>query len=106
MQSPRSFFCSVLLNDGRVFVVGGTNGIYAPMDTTEFFNPSTETFSVGPNLPIAVGALKCLKLSDGNVLIYGAQLSNLSNATMLFDVTKNRIITIANSVYRREWSID
>ncbi|TGL62548.1 Kelch repeat-containing protein [Leptospira jelokensis] len=105
MQSPRSFFCSVLLNDGRVFVVGGTNGIYAPMDTTEFFDPTTETFSFGPNLPIAVGALKCLKLSDGNVLIYGAQLSNLSNATMLFDVTKNRIITIANSVYRREWSI-
>ncbi|TGL55649.1 kelch-like protein [Leptospira kemamanensis] len=104
MKSPRSFSCSVLLNDGRVFTIGGTNGIYAPMDTTEFFDPVTETFSWGPNLPIAVGALKCLKLSDGNVLIYGAQLSNLSNATMLYDFSKNRVVTIANSVYRREWS--
>ncbi|TGM42834.1 kelch-like protein [Leptospira biflexa] len=105
MMSPRSFSCSVVLNDGRVFIVGGTDGIFAPKDTTEFYDPATETFSWGPSLPIAVGALKCLKLTDGNVLIYGAQLSNLSNATMLFDISKNRVLTIANSLYRREWSM-
>ncbi|XDD48417.1 Kelch repeat-containing protein [Leptospira sp. WS39.C2] len=104
MMTPRSFSCSVVLNDGRVMIIGGTDGIFAPKDTTEFFDPNTETFSWGPSLPVAVGALKCLKLTDGNVLIYGAQLSNLSNATMLFDVTKNRVLTIANSLYRREWS--
>ncbi|GBF44275.1 hypothetical protein LPTSP2_35780 [Leptospira ellinghausenii] len=104
LKTPRSFSCSVVLNDGRVMIIGGTDGVFAPKDTTEFFDPNTETFSWGPNLPTPVGALKCLKLSDGNVLIYGAQLSNLSNATMLYDVSKNRILTVANSLYRREWS--
>ncbi|XDD44523.1 Kelch repeat-containing protein [Leptospira sp. WS60.C2] len=105
MKTPRCYSCSVLLNDGRVFIIGGVDGIFAPKDTTEFFDPITKTFSWGPSLPIAVGGLKCLKLGDGNVMIYGSQLSNLSNATMLFDVSKNRILTIANSVYRREWSV-
>ncbi|WP_425269838.1 Kelch repeat-containing protein [Leptospira perdikensis] len=105
MMTPRSFSCSVLLDDGRVLVIGGTDGIFAPKDTTEFYDPNTETFSWGPTLPVPVGALKCMKLLDGNVLIYGAQLSNLNNSTMLFDKTRNQIFTIANSKIRREWSI-
>ncbi|TGL88336.1 kelch-like protein [Leptospira congkakensis] len=105
MMTPRSFSCSVLLNDGRVFVIGGTDGIYSPKDTTEFYNPITQTFSWGPTLPVPVGVLKCMKLVDGNVLIYGAQLSNLNNSTMLFDITRNQIYTIANSKYKREWSV-
>ncbi|PJZ44320.1 Kelch repeat-containing protein [Leptospira brenneri] len=105
MMTPRSFSCSVLLNDGRVFVIGGTDGIFAPKDTTEFYNPNTQTFSWGPTLPVPVGALKCKTLVDGNVLIYGAQLSNLNNSTMLFDVSRNQIFTIANSKYKREWSV-
>lgn len=105
MMTPRSFSCSVLLDDGRVFIIGGTDGIFAPKDTTEFYDPVTETFSWGPTLPVPVGALKCMKLVDGNVLIYGAQLSNLNNSTMLFDRTRNQITTIANSKFRREWSV-
>lgn len=105
MMTARSFSCSVLLDDGRVLVIGGTDGIFAPKDTTEFYDPVTETFSWGPSLPIPVAALKCMKLADGNVLIYGAQLSNLNNSTMLYDRTRNQIFTIANSKYRREWSI-
>nr|WP_232373905.1 kelch repeat-containing protein [Leptospira chreensis] len=105
MMTPRSFSCSVLLDDGRVLVIGGTDGIFSPKDTTEFFDPTTETFSWGPTLPVPVGALKCMKLLDGNILIYGAQLSNLNNSTMLFDKTRNQIFTIANSKIRREWSI-
>ncbi|EMY70559.1 Kelch repeat-containing protein [Leptospira vanthielii] len=105
MMTPRSFSCSVLLDDGRVFVIGGTDGIFAPKDTTEFYDPITQTFSWGPTLPVPVGALKCMKLVDGNVLIYGAQLSNLNNSTMLYDRTRNQILTVANSKFRREWSI-
>ncbi|WP_244242065.1 Kelch repeat-containing protein [Leptospira kanakyensis] len=105
MRTPRSFSCSVLLSDGRVFIIGGTDGIFAPKDTTEFYDPTTQTFSWGPTLPVPVGALKCKTLVDGNVLIYGAQLSNLNNSTMLFDVTRNQIFAIANSKYRREWSV-
>lgn len=104
MMTPRSFSCSVLLDDGRVFIIGGTDGIFAPKDTTEFFDPNTQTFSWGPTLPVPVGALKCTKLTDGNVLIYGAQLSNLNNSTMLYDLTRNQILTVANSKFRREWS--
>ncbi|TGN08791.1 Kelch repeat-containing protein [Leptospira bandrabouensis] len=104
MKVPRSFSCSVLLDDGRVFIIGGTNGIFAPKDTTEFFDPDTQTFSWGPTLPVPVGALKCMKLTDGNVLIYGAQLSNSNNSTMLYDLTRNQILTVANSQFRREWS--
>lgn len=55
-------------------------------------------------MPVPVAALKCMKLADGNVLIYGAQLSNLNNSTMLYDRTRNQIFTIANSKFRREWS--
>ncbi|MGE8722940.1 Kelch repeat-containing protein [Leptospira terpstrae] len=105
MMTARSFSCSVLLDDGRVFIIGGTDGIYAPKDSTEFFDPTTQTFSWGPTLPVPVAALKCMKLADGNVLIYGAQLSNLNNSTMLYDRTRNQIFTIANSKFRREWSI-
>lgn len=105
MMTSRSFSCSVLLDDGRVFIIGGTDGIFAPKDTTEFFDPNTQIFSWGPTLPVPVGALKCMKLADGNVLIYGAQLSNLNNSTMLYDYSRNQIFTIANSKFRREWSV-
>lgn len=105
MRRHRSLHCSVTLDDGRVFIAGGVFFNFTPMDTTEFFNPLTNDFTSGPSLPIPVAVHKCLKLSDGNVLIYGAQVANLNNAIMLYDVTLNQVRTISNPSIRREWTV-
>ncbi|MDF3820345.1 kelch repeat-containing protein [Leptospira sp. 96542] len=105
MMARRSFHCSVLLDDGKVMLIGGTTGNYAPLDTTEFYDPVTDSFEWGPSLPVPLAALHCFKLSDGNVIMYAAQISNLNNSIFKFDVSKNQIFTIANSSIKREWAV-
>jgi len=52
MSSPRNKLGAALLPDGRVLVVGGQAGgpFGARLATTEIFNPSSGSFSPGPNM--------------------------------------------------------
>jgi hypothetical protein len=66
---------ATLLDDGRVFVTGGFTCCGAPSlwwtNETEFYDPSSGTFSSGPPAPQVHGQSTGTKLSDGRVLIIG-----------------------------------
>ncbi|HLQ38114.1 MAG TPA: kelch repeat-containing protein [Planctomycetota bacterium] len=81
MLSPRMGHTATLLPDGRVFVTGGLQAmtvtpspIYAIFDTTnttEIYNPTTNTWAAGPNLRTPrVGHIAILR-PDGRVVLCG-----------------------------------
>jgi hypothetical protein len=79
MQMPRCGHTATGLSDGRVLIAGGSafdglmgdrrpNRFFQP---TEFFNPSTGLFSVGPSLHEVRGHHTASLLSDGTILLSG-----------------------------------
>jgi hypothetical protein len=81
MNTPRTGHTATLLPDGRVFAAGGLaamtttpSALYAIFDTTnttEIYNPATNTWTAGPNLRTPrVGQVAMLR-PDGRVLLAG-----------------------------------
>ncbi|MEM7307326.1 MAG: kelch repeat-containing protein [Planctomycetota bacterium] len=80
MSVPRVGHTATLLPDGRVFVAGGTSGVDFENllgsfglfhQTTEIYDPSTDTWSAGPNLPEPRALHAASLLGNGQVLITG-----------------------------------
>jgi N-acetylneuraminic acid mutarotase len=78
MSTPRSQHTATLLNDGRVFVAGGVSmldvtnpigSVASALGTTQIYNPATNTWSAGPNLPKPRLWHAATKLNDGRVLL-------------------------------------
>ena len=67
-----------LLPDGRVLVAGGQGsfGSAAAMDTVEFFDPSTNTFALGPSMLHPRAWHTATVLVDGGILLVGGSHGN------------------------------
>lgn len=100
MIIPKTQFGAVKAADGRIYVVGGkaqnTNNTGPFFHSVEIYNPATNTWAVGPVLPIQVGELEAVNLggnlyalggSDGVFRNYNFQL-NLAPAIASFAPTK------------------
>jgi hypothetical protein len=68
MTQARAQHGAVTLFNGKVLVVGGTNGA-ATTAATEIFDPSTNTFTGSINLGQPSGSPRLTVLPDGRVLI-------------------------------------
>ncbi len=65
---------AALLNDGRVWISGGFyahKGGCIYLKSTEFYNPVTNTFENGPELPEEIYEHKVIKDNEGNILLVG-----------------------------------
>ncbi|MCU0825037.1 MAG: kelch-like protein [Leptospira sp.] len=76
MLYRRQEFDAVKLRDGRVLVSGGFGGVrFHPdnlmLNSTEIFDPNTNTWSQGPNLHFARMQHKMTVLTNGDVLVVG-----------------------------------
>lgn len=80
MFAKRLNHSATLLNDGKVFIAGGsgyeTNDLNiekytANLKSTELYNPVTNKFERGDELPISYKEHTAIKLKDGNVLLLG-----------------------------------
>jgi large repetitive protein len=71
MSTGRDYPGAARLPDGRVLVLGGytTAGDY--LDSTEIYDPATNSFSPGPTMPSKLYAPAVASLPDGMVLIAG-----------------------------------
>lgn len=84
MLFPRREHCSVLLPSGDVFIAGGySNGEY--VNSTEFFDPSANSFRRGPDMSVGRAYPTCTLLKNGDVLIAGGSGSRgaLQSAELL-----------------------
>ncbi len=70
IDPARTDHAAVLLVDGRVLLAGG-GGAAGVLDTTELFDPATETFAAGPRLVAARRNPAAAVLGDGRVLVVG-----------------------------------
>lgn len=87
MSTPRGQHTATLLPDGRVYVAGGlavlnTADILATLNSaqasTEIYNPATNTWSAGPNMPKPRVGHTATLLGNGQVLLVGGiELTNL-----------------------------
>lgn len=72
MQYARSGHTATALDDGRILIVGGFNAAGSvPQQTTEIYDPQTNTTVSGPNLIGARAKHTAVLLSSGDVAIFG-----------------------------------
>src|SRR5947209_16145822 len=76
MSTPRGRHTATLLRDGRVLLVGGTDGV-EPLASLEIYDPTTRTFSPAPSaLAVARQDHTAALLPDGRVLVAGGSDSS------------------------------
>jgi hypothetical protein len=75
LQVPRGNHSAVLLTDGRVLVVGGTDAAhpFVGLQTTEIYDPATNEWTLGPVLRPAWTESTVTVLGNGKVLIFGGE---------------------------------
>lgn len=67
---------SQVLDDGRVFVIGGNDGNYANLNAykgSRFYDPQTNLWTSGPSMTYERYDLFSIKLNDGRILAIGGK---------------------------------
>lgn len=91
MLTPRYKHSSILLHDGRVFIVGGQNSKGITLNSTEIFNPKTGKSIKGPDMPYSGFECTLKLLSNGNVLIVGGKYNNQDKVSVYYP-KENKIV--------------
>lgn len=95
MVSPRSGHTATLLDDGRVLLFGGINGVIfsafgSPLpgntNTADVFDPATGAFSDAGAVPVARSFHAASKLGDGRVLVTGGLVTQTTFLGSIFAV--------------------
>jgi N-acetylneuraminic acid mutarotase len=72
MPTARNALC-VSVVDGRIFAIGGSEGIAAPLDTVEEYNPETDTWTRKADMPTARYALSTSAV-NGKIYAIGGSM--------------------------------
>jgi len=110
MSKFRAGSTSFVLPDGRVMVAGGTEGnnlnelhdvadlLGTALKTTEIYNPTTNSWSFGPNLTEFKAGAMSIVLDDGrwlvsggitHTLLFGLAIPDFSNNQQIYNPTTN-----------------
>jgi len=90
MTAARGAATATLLPNGKVLIAGGFASGTTTVNTTELYDPTTNTFSAGPPMKHARGGATATLLPHGKVLIAGGNDGNGDlNSTELYDVATN-----------------
>lgn len=90
MSTGRAHFTATLLNSGRVLVTGGRDSSYAPMSSSEYYNPDNNTWNSAGSITTTRVGHSAVKLSNGKVLISGgcsasAYFTSVTTSCKLYD---------------------
>jgi N-acetylneuraminic acid mutarotase len=89
----------VTLNDGRVLIAGGQTVGGESVSKTDIFDPTTNTFSAGPELSQPRQGLTAHVLADGKVVfIGGGAYETTSNTVDVYDPVTSQIIRQFNTM--------
>src|SRR5438445_139535 len=98
LSSRRKDHAAALLPDGRVLLVGGSNGT-ATLASTDVFNPKDNTVSRGPNLSSGRSGASATTLLNGNVLVAGGSNGSTDLASAeVYDPAGNRFSPTAGAL--------
>src|SRR5206468_1403465 len=76
LGTARADHAAVVLSNGHVLIIGGTDGSQA-LSSTENFNPSDNSVSPGPNLGSPRAKATATTLLDGRVAVIGGNDGNV-----------------------------
>ncbi len=109
--------CVATAADGRIFYIGGrTTGGNATVATTRIYDPGTDTWSTGTDMPTATRSAACDTDAAGNFIIFGGNTAAgtlATDAVLAYDPVNDQWSTraamplgrsIAN-VARRGWPL-
>jgi len=95
MTLARSGHTATLLASGLVLIAGGitpnAGGVTSPTVSTEIFDPSASTFSVGPSLNTARNGHFALLLPSGDILIAGGCTAASALSTEIYRASTKTI---------------
>jgi len=83
MVEPRHAHTAVTLPDGRIFIAGGEYTSYS----TEFYDPVSKSFTLGPEMPRPLDSHFSVCLPDGRVLFNCGESIEYERATFVHDMT-------------------
>jgi Kelch motif/Galactose oxidase, central domain len=95
MATARGAATATLLSNGKVLIAGGfaTGSNDSAVNTTELYDPISNSFQAGPSMSDARGGAAATLLPNGKVLIAGgADGSGALASTELYDVGTNTIV--------------
>ena len=79
-----------LLSNERVLVCGGSYG--STLQSTEFYDIETDSFSAGPDLTVSRDSHASTTLLDGRILITGGENGDPSKSTEFYDPKTNSFV--------------
>jgi len=102
MQTPRECAAATRLQDGRVLVAGGRDGMFNAYRSAEIYDPQTGTWSAAGNMARARSQQGAALLSDGRVFEVGGFGNGYLASAELFDpVSKSWSSAGVSSAARR-----
>jgi cellulose synthase/poly-beta-1,6-N-acetylglucosamine synthase-like glycosyltransferase/transposase len=102
----RSRHAGVLLKNGKVLIVGGVDGVGATTITTSsLYDPTSGTFSAGPNFSYPHIDGNAITMPNGKVLVVGDSNSSAgSTAAELFDPQLNTVSKVPGAHAAKYWN--
>jgi len=98
MTTIRIGHTETTLPDGTVFIAGGKDGQSAPLGTTEFFDPKTNTFTAGPTGQPRSGHTASLVSTTSTTLTNNPPTSSFGQSVELVATVKTGLGTSQGSV--------
>ncbi len=93
MNVLRTHHSASILNNNHVLIMGGyySSALFgqSTYQSTEVYNPDTQTFRMGPNMNDARKNFKSINLSDGRVLVVGNDTNSNYTAEIYTQINQN-----------------
>jgi hypothetical protein len=95
MTTPRMNHTATSLPDGRVLIIGGTNGT-SPLASAEIYDPATGTFTKTGSMGVARTGLTATTLRDGKILITGGHGNQFFASAEKYDPATGVFTTLSS----------
>jgi N-acetylneuraminic acid mutarotase len=101
LPEPRTELSAFTLRDGRVLVAGGVVASGAATDTTWFYNPPKDEWTVGPTMNLPRVQHAAVQLASGDILFIGGD-GAASGTSERYDVNTGKFVLSGTLVDPRQ----